>query len=164
MRQHKKNQEVSNIQFGKIIAAIRRQKEEKSYCAKEKKCSWKCSKRHSRQELHQRTRNQFRRCSWWQCQCGRRSLWQRSELIVSLVQASLGDTWTNMSVLAFPPKACWSKKVSLQLRNGTWLSLAERAMMTLPRFDRDLMWFFSVKRSPVALDSLRRSDPAKSTM
>ena len=90
---------------------------------------------------------------------------KRSELIVSLVQDSLGETFTNIKVLALPPSACWSKKVSLEFLKGMCCSLEDRAIMTLPKLDKErLICFVSVKRSPVAPDSFSRSDPAKSTM
>ena len=89
----------------------------------------------------------------------------RRELIVSFVQLSLGDTFTNISVLALPPNACWRRNVSLEFLKGTWLSLAESAIITLPRLESDLlMCFVSVRRSPVAPDSFKRSDPARSTI
>jgi len=89
----------------------------------------------------------------------------RSELTVSLRQVSFGDTLTNIRVLALPLSAGCSRKVSFEFRYGMCASLDDKAMMTLPRFDSDLlMCLVSVNRSPVAPESFRRSEPARSTM
>mmetsp|Transcript_21824 Transcript_21824/g.56817 ORF Transcript_21824/g.56817 Transcript_21824/m.56817 type:complete len:232 (+) Transcript_21824:165-860(+) len=83
---------------------------------------------------------------------------------VSSMLLSVGDTLTNMSVLALPPRQSESSMVSLWLRYGMWVCSEASALMTSPSADSDLlMACASLSCSPVEPLFLMRSLPARST-
>ena len=59
--------------------------------------------------------------------------------LVSSTLESVGDTLTNMSVLAVPPRESDMSMVSLWLRYGMWTASLARALMTSPSALRDLL-------------------------
>ena len=59
--------------------------------------------------------------------------------MVSSTLESVGDTLTNMRVLAVPPRESDISMVSLWLRYGMWTASLARALMTSPSALRDLL-------------------------
>ena len=57
---------------------------------------------------------------------------KRREQTDSLTASGTGAMLTNIRVLAFPPRQCCSRYVSLLLRYGTWASLLASATITSP--------------------------------
>mmetsp|Transcript_18937 Transcript_18937/g.45652 ORF Transcript_18937/g.45652 Transcript_18937/m.45652 type:complete len:285 (+) Transcript_18937:627-1481(+) len=75
-----------------------------------------------------------------------------------------GETITNMRHLAFPPSESARTRVSIELRYGTWWSLAERDIITSWSAASDLLMpMASLSAFPSAPDCWTFSDPARST-
>lgn len=87
-----------------------------------------------------------------------------SEVMVSSRSCASGDTVTNMSVLAFPPRLSCNNMVSLELRYGTKGWSVARAEITSPSAASDLLMLLASRScSSTAPERDTRSLPAKSS-